>query len=415
MIKKYFALFPVCALIIICHYGQAQNSITTDQLNGRMNEPRVITTAVPFLTISPDARSGGMADVGVAISPDANAMYWNPAKLAFVENNMGFSLSYNPWLRKLVNDMSLSYLSGYKRIRKEEAIGLSLNYFNLGSIQFTDQMGNPMQTHNPKEYSFAGGYSRKLSQTMGVGIVLKYIHSNLSGNMTFANGTTSKPGNTAAADVGLYYRDDYIINGTNTNIALGLMISNIGAKISYSNNANRDFIPTNLKLGTAITTELDPYNKFVFAFDVNKLLVPTPPVYYPRASGGGDSLDADGNRVIYKGQNPDRPLLSGMFGSFTDAPGGAREELQELILSGGVEYWYNDLFAVRGGYFYENRLKGNRKYFTLGFGIRYQVFGLDFAYLIPVRSNNPLAETLRFTLHFNFETKDQRGVDSVTD
>jgi hypothetical protein len=397
MIKKIF--FSLSIVVLSTQLSQAQVS-----LGGQEGNP--ITTATPFLTISPDARSGAMGDVGAAISPDANSIFWNPAKLAFAEKNMGVAISYTPWLRKLVNDMSLSYLSGYKKLRKEEAIGISMNYFNLGNITFTDINGNVMQDFRPKEFAFTGCYSRKLSKTLGVAVGLKYIHSNLSGNISINSGgatTAAKPGNTAAGDIGVYFNNDYIIAGTNTNIALGAMLSNLGAKISYTNSSQKDFIPTSLRVGTAITTELDPYNKIVFAIDANKLLVPTPP------------LRDDSTGAIIKGKDPERSLLSGVFGSFSDAPGGLKEELQEVILSGGVEYWYNDLFAVRGGYFYENPLKGNRKYFTLGFGIRYQVFGLDFAYLVPVRSNNPLAETLRFTLHFNFESKSQRDIETITE
>jgi len=403
MIKKIFFSFSIIALST--QLSSAQNTGIT--LGGQDTERNPITTATPFLTISPDARSGGMGDVGAAISPDANSIFWNPAKLAFAEKNMGVAISYTPWLRKLVNDMSLSYLSAYKKLRKEEAIGVAMNYFNLGNITFTDINGNVMQDFRPKEFSFTGCYSRQLSKTLGVAVGLKYIHSNLSGNISINSGgstTSAKPGNTAAGDIGIYFNNDYIISGTNTNIALGAMLSNLGAKISYTNSSQKDFIPTSLRIGTAVTTELDPYNKLVFAIDANKLLVPTPPLR--------DSADPT---VIVKGKDPERSLLSGVFGSFADAPGGFKEELREVIISGGVEYWYNDLFAVRGGYFYENPHKGNRKYFTLGFGIRYQVFGLDFAYLVPVRSNNPLAETLRFTLHFNFESKSQRDIETITE
>ncbi|WP_156140805.1 type IX secretion system outer membrane channel protein PorV [Sporocytophaga myxococcoides] len=401
MIKRLF--FSLSIVVLTNQITLGQGSGLT--LGGQDVERNPITTATPFLTISPDARSGAMGDVGAAISPDANSIFWNPAKLAFAEKDMGFAISYTPWLRKLVNDMSLSYLSGYKKLRKEEAIGISMNYFNLGNITFTDINGNNMGDFRPKEFSFTGCYSRKLSKTLGVAVGLKYIHSNLSGSISINNsGTTTaaKPGNTAAGDIGVYFNNDYIIAGTNTNIALGAMLSNLGAKISYTNSSQKDFIPTSLRVGTAVTTELDPYNKLVFALDANKLLVPTPPQR--------DSL----NNIV-KGKDPERNLLSGVLGSFSDAPGGFKEEMQEIILSGGVEYWYNDLFAVRGGYFYENPHKGNRKYFTLGFGIRYQVFGLDFAYLVPVRSNNPLAETLRFTLHFNFERKSQKDIDTITE
>lgn len=360
---------------------------------------RVITTAVPFLTISPDARSGAMGDVGAAISADANSIYWNPAKLIFSEKDMGFAISYTPWLRKLgINDMSLSYLAGYKKISQQEAIGISLNYFNLGKIQFTDNNGNVYQDFKPQEFSVSATYSRKLSDKFSIAPTLKYIYSNLTGSVVIpGNNQTTKPGNTAAVDLGVFYKSDIRIQGKPANIAFGGVISNFGGKISYTNSSQRDFIPTNLRLGTALTYEVDQFNKVVFALDVNKLMVPSPPVY---------AVDTNGTVFIARGSDPDsKSLFSGVFGSFADAPDGLKEELREFIVNAGVEYWYNNLFAVRGGMFNENKLKGNRKYFTLGIGLRYQSFGLDFAYLIPLRQNNPLAETLRFALHFDFKSK----------
>lgn len=375
-------------------YDNNGNVVSIDgKLIGK-NYPNVITTAVPFLTISPDARSGAMGDVGVAISPDANSMFWNASKLAFSEKDMGFALSYTPWLRKLgINDMSLSYLAGYKKISKQEAIGLSLNYFNMGSITFTDASGGTIGEFKPKEFSVAVTYSRKLSNKFSIAPVIKYIHSNLSGNLTIPNSTTvTKAANGAAVDLGVFYTTDSRLSGMETKISLGAVISNFGSKITYTTTSNRDFIPTNLKVGGAYQIQVDQYSKFVIAADANKLLVPTPPI-----------RDTDGN--ITNGKDPNRSMFSGVFGSFTDAPGGATEELREIMLAAAVEYWYNDLFAVRGGYFNENKYKGNRKYFTLGVGLRYEMFGIDFAYLIPMAQNNPLAETLRFTLHFDFKTK----------
>jgi len=405
MIKRFllvFGVFGVFAFFITQEifaqgsgygYDNNGNIVSIDgKLTGK-DFPNVITTAVPFLTISPDARSGGMGEVGVAISPDANSMYWNAAKLAFSEKDMGFALSYTPWLRKLgINDMSLSYLAGYKKLSKQEAIGISMNYFNMGSIQFTNADGSNANLFNPKEYSFAVTYSRKLSEKLSLAPTIKYIHSNLSGNLTIPGSTTiTKPGNAAAVDLGVYYTTDSKVQGMDTKISFGAVISNFGSKITYTTNSNRDFIPTNLKLGGAYQIQVDQYSKFVIAADANKLLVPTPPV-------------SDGQGGII-GRDPNRSMFSGVFGSFTDAPAGGKEELREVILCGAVEYWYNDLFAIRGGYFHENKFKGNRKYFTLGLGIRYEMFGIDFAYLVPVVQNNPLAETLRFTLHFDFATK----------
>ncbi len=402
MIKKFLFLTLFLSVVVLINANAqavpVDNNGNPVDLTGQTPSQNVITTGVPFLTISPDARSGGMADVGVAISPDANSMYWNAAKLAFSEKDMGFALSVTPWLRKLgINDMSLSYLTGYKKLSKQEAIGVSMNYFNLGSITFTDATGNPYQDFRPKEFSFAVTYSRKLSDKFSIAPTIKYIYSNLSGNLTIPNSsTTTKPGNAAAIDLGVYYTTDEKISGMDSKISFGAVVSNFGSKIAYTTSGQKDFIPTNLKVGGAFQIELDQYSKFVFAADANKLLVPSPPV-----------RDVDGN--IVKGKDTNRSMMSGVFGSFTDAPFGAKEELREVMLCAAVEYWYNDLFAVRGGYFNENKYKGNRKYFTLGLGIRYQMFGLDFAYLIPVVQNNPLAETLRFTLHFDFKTKSKEA------
>lgn len=401
MIQK-FLVFAVVISGFFLNRANAQTTTLTPvdnngnpiDLSGKTPSPNVITTAVPFLTISPDARSGGMADVGAAISPDANSIYWNAAKLAFSEKDMGFAISYTPWLRKLgINDMSLSYLAGYKKISKQEAIGVSMNYFNMGSITFTDQVGNAYQDFRPKEFSIGVTYSRKLSKKLSIAPTIKYIYSNLSGNLTIpGSSTVTKPANGAAVDLGVFYTTDARISGMESKISFGAVISNFGSKITYTTSSNRDFIPTNLKIGGAYQIKVDQYSKFVIAADANKLLVPTPPV-----------RDSDGN--IVKGKDPNRSMFSGVFGSFTDAPFGFREEMREIILCAAVEYWYNDLFAVRGGYFGENKYKGNRKYFTLGVGLRYEMFGIDFAYLIPMAQNNPLAETLRFTLHFDFKSK----------
>lgn len=383
----------------------AQN---TGIIVGQDTTRRVITTAVPFLSITPDSRSGGMGDAGVAISPDANSTHWNPAKLVFIDNKMGFSLSYSPWLAKIINDMSLSYLSGYYKITKEQAVAVSLRYFDLGEIFFTDDNNNPQGNFNPKEVAVDATYSRMLSNSFSLGITIRYVNSNLTGHFQTSS-VEAKPANTVSADVSAYYKKDTKIGL----LAFGGNISNIGAKVTYSNQENKDFIPINLRLGSALTTDLDPYNSITFAIDFNKLLVPTPPIYVVD-DNGVIQKDADGNSLIERGKDPNRNLLSGMFGSFSDAPDGFSEEMQEIMISLGAEYWYNQLFAARLGYFYENANKGNRKFFTLGVGFRYNVFGFDFAYLIPPQQEHPLAETLRFTLHFNFE--DDSAFDpSVTD
>lgn len=370
--------------------GRNQNGVTILGQDGE----RVITTAVPFLSITPDARSGAMGDVGVAISPDANATYWNASKLAFLENEIGVSGSYTPWLAKVVSDMSISYLSGYKKINDDQALALSMRYFDLGDIQLTNEQGDLLQLVSPREFSLAGTFAMKLSENFSAGLTGRFIHSNLFAGTTSGSGAgNGKPGISAAADISVFYNKEAIVGGKKNNIAFGAVISNIGPKISYLDAENADFLPTNLRLGTAFTTNLDPYNKLTFAFDINKLMVPTP-----------DST------LSYK----DKGLLGGMFGSFADAPDGFSEELKELMLSVGVEYWYNDLFAVRTGYYYENEDKGDRRYFTAGIGLRYQVFGVDFAYLMPQGTQpgrtHPLQETLRVTLQFNLDQGEQESV-----
>jgi hypothetical protein len=350
---------------------------------------RAITTAVPILTVSPDARSAAMGDAGVAISPDANAPHWNPAKLGFVPNDIGIGLSYSPWLRNIVNDMYLAYGSGYKKINENSAFAISFLYFNLGSIQLTDNLGNPLQDFRPKEYTFDASYGQKLSENLSLGIGGRFIHSNLASgvSVTGANGTSeAKAGNSVAADLGIYYTKDLTISGRNYNLALGGNISNLGAKISYTTPDQKDFIPTNLRLGTAFTMELDPYNKVTLAIDGNKLLVPSPQL--------NDSLNAIARQ---------KGVLNGVFSSFTDAPDGFSEEISEINLSTGIEYWYDNIFAARIGYFYEDPNKGNRQYFSMGLGLRYQKIGIDAAYLIPNNQNNPLAQTIRFSLALNIE------------
>lgn len=397
-------LILVTSLLVLSSFVRAQTGIIV----GQDTSQRVITTAVPFLSITPDSRSGAMGDAGVAISPDANSVHWNPSKLAFIDDKMGFALSYSPWLAKIINDMSLSYLSGYYKLTREQAIAVSLRYFDLGEIFFTDDNNNPQGNFNPKEFAIDATYARMLSENFSLGITLRYVNSNLTGHFQTSS-VEAKPANTVAADVSAFYQTDTKIG----HLAFGGNISNIGAKVTYSNQDNKDFIPINLRLGTALTTEIDPYNKITFALDFNKLLVPTPPVYLMDANGV-IQIDSNGDPIIERGKDPNRNLLSGMFGSFSDAPDGFSEEMQEIMIAFGTEYWYNNLFAARLGYFYEHANKGNRQYFTMGVGFRYNVFGFDFAYLVPPSQEHPLAETLRFTLHFNFE-EESAFEDSVTD
>lgn len=347
-----------------------------------------IPTAVPFLLISPDSRSGGMGEAGVATSPDVNANFWNPSKLAFLDGTDDLSASYSPWLRSLVPDVSLSYLSYAHKLDERNTIGASLRYFNLGSINLRDANQNDQGTYTPNEFSIDGTFARSFGNDFSLGLTLRYIHSSLA-NGSFLAGQQVKAGNAVAADVSLFYRKSIQEFGNDATFAFGTNISNIGSKISYSTNGTKYFLPTNLKIGVANTFNLDASNQFTITLDLNKLLVPTPPI-----------RDADGN--IIKGKNDDISVPAGIFGSFSDAPGGFHEELQEVSLSPGVEYWYNKQFALRLGYYYQNPNKGGLHYFTLGTGFKYDIFAFDFSYIAASQQNSPLANTLRFTLTANF-------------
>ncbi len=353
-----------------------------------------ITTAVPFLSITPDSRAGGMGDAGVGTTPDVNSQHWNPAKYAFMENDMGFGLSYSPWLRALVSDINLAYLAGYKKLDDVQTISSSLRYFALGDIMFTDSYGESIGQQSPNEFAIDLGYTRKLSDIFAGSVAIRYIRSDLtSGQMV--NGVPTHAGNSYAADVAFYLYDEFRNHGNNNIFAAGINIQNIGAKISYDDGETKDFIPTMLKLGTSYTTEVDDYNSFTFAFEANKLLVPTPPKD-TTTYGEGD--------IIYPGGiNSDIGVITGIFKSFGDAPGGLKEELQEINFSIGAEYWYNKQFALRAGYFYEDENKGNRKFITFGAGLKMNVFALDFSYLMPTQQNHPLANTLRFSLTFDVD------------
>ncbi len=363
----------------------------------------VVTTAVPFLRISPDARAGAMGELSLATSPDASASYFNLAKVPFNESPGGVNVTYTPWLKKLVNDVYLASVSGYYKFDELQAISASLRYFNLGSIQFTDFNGNALNQSNPREFGFDLGYSRKLSDNLGIGVGLKYIHSNLASGSY--GGNTYKAGNAVAGDIGLYYR---ALSEAGQGWAFGLAMTNLGSKISYTDNADqKDFIPANFGLGTTYTKVLDESNKITFGVDLNKLLVPTPPVVAdPQNPTAADSAKFTAYR--------NKSVLGSWFSSFGDAPGGFSEELKEFQVSLGAEYWYNNQFALRAGYFYEDKTKGNRRYFTTGVGIKYNVFGLNFSYLVPVNSGvnqNPLANTLRFSLVFDLSGEAAAGGD----
>lgn len=396
---RLVALTTVFSLAAITEgYSQLTNR---RQLGGA--DLNTITTAVPFLMISPDARSGGMGDVGVALSPDANAIHWNAAKLAFAEDNMGLAMNYTPWLRNLVPDISLSYLSFYKKIDDLQTFGASLRYFSLGDITFTSITGEQIANFRPNELALDGVYARKLSDNFSIGIGLRYIYSNLAAGLDQNNQTI--PGQSAAGDISAYYQNETEVLGKKGQIAFGASITNLGAKIAYTESGNSNFLPTNLRLGTAITAEIDDYNKITFALDLNKLLVPSNPIYARDSITGQIQFDGNGNPVVAQGQDPNqKTVLEGVFSSFGDAPNGGLEELREINIGAGMEYWYNNVFALRTGYFYEHPTKGGRQYLTFGAGLKYQVFNLNFSYLVPttrLQGGNPLENTLRFSMMFD--------------
>ncbi len=375
---------------------------------------RVITTAVPFLIIAPDARSGAMGEAGVASEPDANSMHWNPAKYAFIEKKFGFAMSYSPWLRSLVNDINLAYLTGFYKIDDKSAIGASLLYFSLGDITFTDEFGGNLGTYNPNEFSIDATYSRKFSEVISGAVAARFIYSNLTQGQ-FVQGAETSAGTSIAADAAVYYRKEVDLGAMDGEVTWGINLSNIGNKISYSQTAiKKDFIPTNLRLGAGFKVNFDDYNSLTTMIDFNKLQVPTPPVYLRDTTLEGDPpvYDDEGNPVIDKGMDPNVSPVQGMIQSWYDAPFGFSEEMREWAIAFGLEYWYAKQFSLRTGFFYEDKTKGNRKFVTVGAGLRYSVFGLDLSYLIPFAQQHPLENTLRFTLHFNFEPAKESSLPS---
>lgn len=360
---------------------------TADLFSQELN---AIQTVVPFLTIAPDSRSGAMGDAGVATTPDVYSMHWNPAKFAFIDGNGGVGISYSPWLRNLVPDINIAYLTGYYRLDEKQVASASLLYSSLGDVPFTDDFGNLERTFKPNELAFDLGYARKFAENFSGGIAFRFIYSNLTGG-SYSGGAATKPGISFAADISGYYRNDVDLFGKDGEVAFGLNLSNIGSKMSYSDAQTNDFIPMIMRLGTSGTVNFDNFNKLTLTIDLNKLLVPTPPVY-------------NNEMEIIDGKDPNVSVPIAIFQSFYDAPGGFREELREITYSFGAEYWYNNQFAIRGGYFHENETKGNRKYFTTGAGFRLKGFTIDFSYLMPVAQNHPLARTLRFSLSFDSNT-----------
>lgn len=348
-----------------------------------------VTTSVTSQSIAPDARSAGMGDVGAATDPDVVSQYWNPAKYPFNISRAGVAINYTPWLRQLVSDIDLAYVAGYYRIGDYSAVSASLRYFSLGEVQMSD---DEHLTINPYEMSFDVAYSLMLSEHFSLGAAVRWIYSDLTYDFT----SDTAPGSAFAADLSCYYQNYLNIGERECQLGLGLNISNIGSKISFGGDNNSEFIPTNMRLGASLMVPIDEYNRFTIAADANKLLVPT----YPKQNEG-ESTEAYQERV--QKDYYDVSSISGIFKSFGDAPGGFKEELQEIQWSVGAEYIYHDKFALRAGYHHESENKGNRKYFTVGAGFKMSVFSLDAGYVIATAKSNPLDQTLRFSLSFDMD------------
>ena len=385
---KYISKLAFSALPFALIFGRAnaQATISGTQTNG--NESNNVVTAVPFLLIVPDARAGAMGDAGVAVAGDANSASINPAKLAFLDKPYGFAVSYSPWLKNLVPDINLAYLGGFYKLDERNTLGASLRYFSLGQIQLTDINQQDLGISNPNELALDVTFARSFGKEFSLGSSLRYIYSNLASGQFSSTGQV-RGGSAVAVDIAGLYKTSTTLFDKNTILSAGANISNIGTKMSYSDGGQSYFLPTNFKLGGAGTIAIDEFNTFTFALDFNKLMVPTQPI-----------RDTNGN--IVSGKDPDRSVPSGIFGSFSDAPGGFKEEIKEVGIAAGAEYWYNQQFALRAGYFYESPSKGDRRYFTLGAGLKYNIFNIDFAYLLADPQKSPLANTLRFSLLFNF-------------
>tara|TARA_B110000444_G_scaffold204591_2_gene197496 strand:+ start:5986 stop:7293 length:1308 start_codon:yes stop_codon:yes gene_type:complete len=393
--------------IMLCIFSRTSTAQLDPGDAAALVQLNTITTAVPFLMIAPDSRSGALGDAGVALSPDGNSLHWNPAKMAFSENELEVSLSYAPWLRELVDDMNLAYLTAVKKINKRQSYGLALRHFSLGNITFTDGSGTTIRDFQPAELSLDAGFSQKFTDKFSGGFAGRFVHSNLTGGIN-VQGAESKPGISVAADVSMFYTNPYADwGGKKGTFNWGINISNVGSKMSYTETAARDFIPANLRVGSAYTMKVDDYNEITFTIDANKLLVPSNPAY-----------SQQNPTEIVSGYSNDVGVATGIIQSFYDAPGivtfnddetfqveqGSifREEMREINLGGGIEYNFADVFAFRTGYFYEHYSKGNRQFITMGAGIKYTVFTIDLSYLVSTTQQNPLANTLRFTLRMQF-------------
>ena len=408
MIHKSIIYFIACILAIPVTmkaqvFDPAKGCVIDNNGNCISN---TLLTAVPFLRITPDARSGAMGDVGIALSPNSNSMHFNAANLVFSEDKSGCAFTYTPWLSNLnLDDIFLLYISGYYKLDENSALGGGIRYFSLGDIEFTDIKGGPLGTGRPREGEFSIAYARRLGDKLSASLTGKYVFSNLASNQN-VNGQDIITAKAFAADLGLNYRSKTTMGGYKGEWSFGLALTNMGSKVSYTrDNVVKDFIPINMGLGSALRLDLDQYNSLTFALDFNKLMIPTP-IAAQIKDDNGNNVPNPKYDCCPKNDIADyreKSLFSGMLGSFGDAQGGFKEEIKEVSINFGAEYWYDKQFAFRGGYYYESAEKGNRRYFTVGAGVKYNVFGIDLSYLIPTSTiPNPLDNTLRFSLLFDF-------------
>jgi hypothetical protein len=408
------AVFGVFCFLALNSFAQPTGGGGATNQDLQLN---TITTAVPFMSITPDSRAGGMGDAGTALSGDANSIYWNTSMLNFAKQRSELSLSYTPWLRQLTNDIHLSYLSGYYKVNDRHAVAGALRFFSLGEITFTDASGNVIRDDKPSEFELTGGYAFKLSERLSIGVNGKFAYSNLTGGLTVA-GVNTKAGVAGAADLSFtYFNEDAKIGKTKGAYTFATTINNVGNKIAYSELQSRDFLPMNIKIGNSFRADIDKFNNLLFAVDLQKLLVPTPAIYQLQGS----------EFALISGKNNEIGVISAMLQSFYDAPGipvkdengdyvqlqdgsyeivkgsKLREELAEINIATGIEYWYNNVLALRTGFFYEHRSKGDRQYINFGVGFKYNMFGIDFSYLAALTRQSPLGNTLRFTLRLNLD------------
>lgn len=407
-LNRFIFVFGI-AIFTVHQVGAQSKGATSNDL--QLNS---ITTSMPFLSITPDSRAGSMGDAGTTLSAYASSIFWNTAMLSFAKEKSEIGLSYTPWLRKLTNDIHLTYLSGYHKLDDRQSVAASLRYFSLGEITYTGIDGGKLRDDKPSEFEIALGYSFKLSQFQSLGVNGKFAYSNLTGGLPIP-GANTKAGIAGMTDVSYVYRkDDLKIKGYESIYTFGATINNIGNKISYSDLTRRDFLPQNLRLGNSLSLRLDEYNTFTYSLDLQKLLVPTPPIYAP------------GTTDIASGKNPDVGVIAAMMQSFYDAPGQLqrddngefvkdgdsyvvvknsklKEELNEINIATGFEYLYNNVLSLRGGFYYENKSKGSRQFFTAGAGFQYNLFSVDLSYLAALERTNPLANTLRFSLRFTIK------------